>query len=357
MELHIGTNIKRLRLGKGLTQEQLAELLSVSSAAVSKWEAKSTYPDITLLFPLAQIFGVTIDELLGYDEEMAQADVDRMLTEYRELSTEGRHNERTALMEEARKKYPHDYRIMVRYMWDKAGGNTTLPAEQLLQYKDEFYEICDCILSGCTVDSLRADAIHMKAKLLHAQGKTEEALQLLTMLPAWHAPFMKEQLFEKGTEEYRTWNKRNYIGLLDVMAIKAARTVRYEPSLSVKEKTAQLEAIAQAFAEMAEKPNLTHFCVGEQAVYAVIAGMLSPDNAPIEDVIRVREKQFASMEKMTRLAEKDALMKEMIEKTYRTNNCVSWTVDRLMNTPHPQFAKFRDDPKYMEMLHRWKQKA
>ena len=68
MNLNIGTNIKRLRLEKGLTQEQLAELLCVSTAAVSKWESKNTYPDITLLFPLASIFGVTIDELMGYDE-------------------------------------------------------------------------------------------------------------------------------------------------------------------------------------------------------------------------------------------------------------------------------------------------
>ena len=65
MELNIGMNIKRLRLAKGLTQEQLAELLTISTAAVSKWEAKNTYPDITMLFPLAEIFGVTVDELIN----------------------------------------------------------------------------------------------------------------------------------------------------------------------------------------------------------------------------------------------------------------------------------------------------
>ena len=55
MEMNIGTNIKRLRLAKGMTQEQLASLLSVSTAAVSKWEARNTYPDVTLLFPLAEL--------------------------------------------------------------------------------------------------------------------------------------------------------------------------------------------------------------------------------------------------------------------------------------------------------------
>lgn len=45
MKLKIGENIKRLRKQKGLTQEQLAELLNVSCAAVSKWESCDTYPD------------------------------------------------------------------------------------------------------------------------------------------------------------------------------------------------------------------------------------------------------------------------------------------------------------------------
>ena len=81
MDLNIGMNIKRLRLVKGMTQEQLAELLTVSTAAVSKWEAKNTYPDITMLFPLAEICGVTVDELLGYEEAKAKAAVDKIHAE------------------------------------------------------------------------------------------------------------------------------------------------------------------------------------------------------------------------------------------------------------------------------------
>ena len=85
MELNIGINIKRLRLAKGLTQEQLAELLGISTAAVSKWEARNTYPDITMLFPLAEIFGVSVDTLLGYDEAKAKNEVENILAKYHEL--------------------------------------------------------------------------------------------------------------------------------------------------------------------------------------------------------------------------------------------------------------------------------
>ncbi len=62
----IGTNIKRLRVNKGVTQEQLGESLGVSGQAVSKWENESALPDIQFLPKLAEYFGISIDELMGY---------------------------------------------------------------------------------------------------------------------------------------------------------------------------------------------------------------------------------------------------------------------------------------------------
>ena len=69
MEITIGENIKKLRLEKGITQEQLAEILNVSNAAVSKWERGGSFPDITLLFPLSDYFDVTVDELMGHGND------------------------------------------------------------------------------------------------------------------------------------------------------------------------------------------------------------------------------------------------------------------------------------------------
>ena len=352
MELNIGMNIKRLRLAKGLTQEQLAELLTISTAAVSKWEAKNTYPDITMLFPLAEIFGVTVDELLGYDEAKAKADVDKIIAEYQRLGVDGRFAERTKLIVGARKKYPHDYRIMTKYMWDKVGGEAGNNAEILLKNKDELTQICDCILEGCTQDNLRAEAINMKAKLLHAAGDTQAALDVLSKLPAWHAPMVKEQLFAKDTDEYRYWNKKNCYGLMDVMSIKLARIIRFDPTLSIDEKIKHIESMAEEFAEMGSKQNLEFFCIGEQAIYAVLEEMLTMENAPIDDVIRIREKQFVAMERMMKLAENDSVLKEQIQSTYKTNDIVAWQKKRLLNSPLPQFARLREDPKYMEMLNR-----
>lgn len=65
METTLGNRISRLRRDKGLTQEELAEMLGVSPQAVSKWENDQTCPDILLLPELARILEISVDELLS----------------------------------------------------------------------------------------------------------------------------------------------------------------------------------------------------------------------------------------------------------------------------------------------------
>ena len=61
----LGQRIAYYRKKNDLTQEQLAEKCSVTAQAVSKWENDLTAPDITLIPALAEMFGITCDELLG----------------------------------------------------------------------------------------------------------------------------------------------------------------------------------------------------------------------------------------------------------------------------------------------------
>lgn len=61
--------IKEKRRERDLTQEELAHMLGVTKAAVSKWENAESYPDIILLPRIAQLFHITMDELFGYTPE------------------------------------------------------------------------------------------------------------------------------------------------------------------------------------------------------------------------------------------------------------------------------------------------
>ena len=73
MEMTLGKRIAALRRQKGLKQDDLANELDVSPQAVSKWENDQTCPDISLLPRLAQLLGVSVDELLsGKKEDLPQ---------------------------------------------------------------------------------------------------------------------------------------------------------------------------------------------------------------------------------------------------------------------------------------------
>lgn len=60
-----GAYIARFRKARDLTQQELAERLHVTHQAVSQWEKGASMPDISLLQPLARLFGVTVDDLLN----------------------------------------------------------------------------------------------------------------------------------------------------------------------------------------------------------------------------------------------------------------------------------------------------
>ena len=56
-------NLKRFRIAKNMTQEQVAEALGVSTQTVSRWECNTTLPDVTILPKIAALYCVTIDDL------------------------------------------------------------------------------------------------------------------------------------------------------------------------------------------------------------------------------------------------------------------------------------------------------
>lgn len=75
MNLKIAEVIIKYRKEKGLTQEQLAKAVGVSTPAVSKWESGNTYPDIMLLAPIARLLGITTDILLSYQEDLSNTEI------------------------------------------------------------------------------------------------------------------------------------------------------------------------------------------------------------------------------------------------------------------------------------------
>ncbi len=65
----VAENLRNLRMQKGITQLELADLMGVSYQAVSNWERGNSMPDISKLPELAEIFSCQIDDLLGHSPE------------------------------------------------------------------------------------------------------------------------------------------------------------------------------------------------------------------------------------------------------------------------------------------------
>ena len=73
--MKINQTIRQRRQALGLTQEQLAQQLGVSAQAVHKWESAASYPDITLLPPLARLLGVDLNTLLCFQDDLTPRQV------------------------------------------------------------------------------------------------------------------------------------------------------------------------------------------------------------------------------------------------------------------------------------------
>ena len=102
---HIGMKIKEYRKRKGLTQEELAKRLNVTYQAVSKWETGVSFPDLLQLVPIAKLFGVTTDELLGYTNEISSERAE-LENAYREACRCGDTEKRYHIAREAVIEYP-----------------------------------------------------------------------------------------------------------------------------------------------------------------------------------------------------------------------------------------------------------
>lgn len=98
MEESLGQRIARLRKSKGLTQEELGDKVGISSQAVSKWETDASVPDVMLLVKIANIFDITVDELLGNERvretpkvvpQENRKDVDKMILKITVDSNDG----------------------------------------------------------------------------------------------------------------------------------------------------------------------------------------------------------------------------------------------------------------------------
>ena len=111
MEINLAENIRSFRKNLGFTQEQLAERLGITLAAVSKWERGTSEPDLAYIMDLAEIFHVSVDALIGFS--MHSGDADTEADRIEEMGGAEDINRIISEYETALKKFPNHFRIVL----------------------------------------------------------------------------------------------------------------------------------------------------------------------------------------------------------------------------------------------------
>lgn len=185
--LKLGENLKKFRLQRELTQEQLADVLSVSAQAVSRWENGTTYPDITLLPTIASYFEITLDELMGMESWRSEEQLKELLGQLEENGSKGLIYENILLLRDAVKTYPTNYELQFRLVNQLAfceyKDGRGLSEEEKISFNREAAEIGNRILSHCTDGAIINQTTQQLCYIYSSLGEKEKAIEYAKKLP------------------------------------------------------------------------------------------------------------------------------------------------------------------------------
>lgn len=185
--LKLGENLKKFRLQRELTQEQLADVLGVSAQAVSRWENGTTYPDITLLPTIASYFEITLDELMGMENWRSEEQLKELLGQLEENGSKGLIYENILLLRDAVKTYPTNYELQFRLVNQLAfceyKDGRGLSEEEKISFNREAAEIGNRILSHCTDGAIINQTTQQLCYIYSSLGEKEKAIEYAKKLP------------------------------------------------------------------------------------------------------------------------------------------------------------------------------
>lgn len=217
--IQLGERIKELRRRDGRTQESLAKALGVTAQAVSRWEKGACYPDMSMIPSIANYFGVSIDELFGYDNERSRKADDlygrirRMIRENNGVDVSM--DRCIALAREALIEFPGNEKLTLALASALFTAGYVRRGEQHLIDADgygiydtarhrtypewqEAVKLYEKLLPGLTDGKLRRQAVLELSQLYKNLGESEKALALAEDAPDLYGsgPFLRINAFD-----------------------------------------------------------------------------------------------------------------------------------------------------------------
>ena len=248
-EIRIGSKITELRKVKKMTQEQLADMLGVSSPAVSKWETNSSYPDITMLCPLARALGTDVDTLLSYEETLSEEKQGQYMTEIIGMVREGKGMEAEEKLERLLHSYPSSMSLKFNSIavftllgMNHPGDGEDKEAEKDRErWKSRQKELADAICAGGK-SAYYLPAISMLVALELADDKLDRAEALLEKTSDnttdftmhWVKLYQKKGEFDKALETVQRNLYKRVLDMQTCLMVMLGENMRFDREKSLK---------------------------------------------------------------------------------------------------------------------------
>ena len=269
MQLNLGTKIRELRRRDGRTQDNLAEALGVTAQAVSRWESGGSYPDMEMIPSIANYFGVSIDELFGYNNERSKK-IDELATKIDQMNFQNNGvdiniDECISLAREALIEFPGNEKLMLclasvlynagyvrygEYHLSDTEGYDVLDVEKHRTYSEwkEAISLYEKLLKTMENGEPRHRAIRELTQLYLNTGEHTRALEVIETAPNIYGS--KEFLKAKATDgknRARTYGESLLKTIRASSELIVSGVLTNEKNMAVAEKVQSLRGAIELF--------------------------------------------------------------------------------------------------------------
>ncbi|MBQ8187113.1 MAG: helix-turn-helix domain-containing protein [Clostridia bacterium] len=198
----IGETIRKLRRERDITQEGLAEMLGISSQAVSGWETGRTAPDISQLAPLSSIFEVSADVILGIDIDAKSRKIEELYQKAHETACTGDHGTSIRMADDALRQFPDSHKLMRFWANEIYLYNHMTPESEREANEKRALSYLD-ILRTSPDNAIRNDAVTNSCLWFNRLGRVDEAEALAKSLESYWTSGMLLGKIYKGLPQFQ----------------------------------------------------------------------------------------------------------------------------------------------------------
>lgn len=353
----IHTVIQERRKALGLTQEQIAEYLGVSTPAVNKWEKGSTCPDIALLPPLARLLKIDLNTLFGFYEDITKQELSLFCKEISKAVLSDGFEVGFALAQEQIREYPNSDTLLHNFALQLQGLLMTAGLEEgqkkvYLKKIDEWYER----LTQSSEAGIRNSACYMLASRAISDGRYDKAQEYLDQMPNRNDTPDKRML--QATIYLDQNQAEEAAKLLEQMLLTAVNDVQmvlyrlmdanialgdYDTAAYVSERVTKL----------AETFDLNQYST------AVAPFMIAVANKDVKETVALLRKMFASMTREWRVQE-SPLYCRIARNSITNDTCSSleWMIKPIVQElkDSPEYEYLRADEEFQALIEEFEEK-